>query len=71
MAKEMKAADGGIVGADQYMRYTDKEGKSHVEHHRVIAGGRFAQNQIDAAKIGGKSKAEVIDEATYRAERKR
>lgn len=71
MAKREKAPEQGLSGADQYMRYTDKDGATHVEHHRVVAGGRFAQSQADEyAKLGGKAKAEPISREQYLAERK-
>jgi len=30
-----------LLGVDCYMRYTDKQGNSHVQQHRVVAGGKF------------------------------
>lgn len=69
MAKK-KEPEHGIVGGDQYMRYTDKKGTTWVDHHRVIAGGKFAENQAaEFVKNGGK--AEAITKEAYDAARKK
>lgn len=52
------------------MRYTDKKGTTWVDHHRVIAGGRFIEATVEAyAKDGGK--AEPISRAEYDAARRK
>ncbi|OWG18286.1 hypothetical protein KDK82_1765 [Delftia sp. K82] len=56
---------------DIYVRHTGKEGNSYVNQHRVWDADRFiAAQQAEAAKAGGKAKAEQITEEQYRAARK-
>jgi len=44
-----------MLGRDIWVKYTDKDGKSHVMHHVAWDVGRFMEaRQIEAAKLGGK-----------------
>ena len=44
-----------MVGRDIWVKYTDKDGKSFVNYHRVWDIGRFMEaKKVEAAKQGGK-----------------
>lgn len=61
-----------LVCRDIYMRHTDKKGNTYVQEHRVWDAERFlAARAADAAKEGGKARAEQITEEQYRTERTR
>lgn len=56
-----------VVHEDCFVRHTDKDGNTHVQHHRVWNRDRFAQALARAAaQVGGKARAEVITEGQYR-----
>jgi len=58
-----------------WMRYTDNDGKVHVQEHQVWDKDRFLSARADDAanerrkKPDGKAKAEQINEDQYRSER--
>lgn len=63
---------------DVHMRYTDANGKTHVQEHRVWDSTRFFNTRAaDAEQLNAKEenpanrrhKAEQISEAQYRKER--
>lgn len=44
-----------MQGRDIWVRYTDREGRSHVSYHRVWDVGLFlSKREEEAGKIGGK-----------------
>lgn len=52
-----------LTSSDLYMRYTDKEGASHVMHHRVWDGARFVRaRQEEHAKEGGRAERITRDQ---------
>lgn len=43
-----------MLGRDVWLKYTDKDGKSHTAYHRVWDIGRFMEaRSSEAAKTGG------------------
>lgn len=52
-----------------YIRYTDKEGKTHVASHFVWDAPRFVDaRRAEAKKEGGKASAEQITKEQYESE---
>ena len=58
-----------LLGVDCFMRYTDKEGRSHVQSHRVIAGGCCVKWATEEA-VRNKGSAEQITQEQYEKARK-
>lgn len=67
-----------MVGYDLHLRHTDKEGRSHVQQHRVWDGARFmTAQQAAAANVNAdqpadaprKARVEQITEDQYRKEK--
>lgn len=61
-----------MIGRDMFVRITPKSDPAYVQAHRVWDVERFAQCLARDYAIAGKNPAtvEVIDEATYRREKK-
>lgn len=52
---------------DLYLKHTDKEGRSHVQQHRVWDASLFVQTQDRAAReLGGKAAIELSTEEDYK-----
>jgi hypothetical protein len=54
-----------MVGSDVYVRHTDKDGTSFVQHHRAWDVDRFLKLLAKAALEAG-GKAEAITEEQFR-----
>jgi hypothetical protein len=66
-----------LMGSDLYLKITDKNGKSHVQHHRVWDANRFVaamqkQNSENNIKVSPDEscKVEVASKSDYDKGRK-
>lgn len=61
-----------LVGVDVYVRHTDINGRSHVEHHRAWDRDLFLKSLARAAAgVGGEAKAEALTEEQYQRARRK